>query len=529
MKIISLFLNFITIITILFIIDSNNILLAQHHESVTLLGFNKKTAYPSSMLDLKNSIISEFSDKDIYLLKRNDLIQAGLSSLLGCTTRKCLKIIGDRFNLKIIITGSVFKSIKQEKLFYNISIFDVKSEREIQCNDCSGQTSINLEQLKTILKSVILKHLNKYIEFFNPGKLSTSIIEEPERSIEQTTLDKEDPVVNEPSPSKISVPDKVKPDYTSETNNKNNIYNKQTKQINNLKNSSKPNLENKKHNYYLPNKTRYKIPLAILNLNYNSSETKELSSIISDQIALNVLSSGNYRIIERSYLNNLLTNYDKQLLKCSSLNCAVKIGKLLKIRKIIIGKIEKKSSEFIITTNLIDIQDSKIENTSSINSKCKFFDLINEVYLLSSKILDKEIVKNINKTDLKINENTKTDTNLNESIFSKTTLKKWWLYAAGGSIFLISGSSLNYLSHLKNEELLNIEEEDKFMETYRSSNNYLNSAKICYGLGGILSASSILVYLMQDTYIFSDKKDSNFAFFIGNNKNQISATLFFDF
>ncbi len=107
-----------------------------------------------------------------------------------------------------------------------------------------------------------------------------------------------------------------------------------------------------------------KLAVAILKLDGNNiteAETKALS----DRLRIEIFNVGVYEVMEREKMNRILDEMQFQLSDCTSDECAVEIGRLIGVNKMIAGSISKVGEFYTVSTRLIDVKTGKIENTAT--------------------------------------------------------------------------------------------------------------------------------------------------------------------
>ena len=107
-----------------------------------------------------------------------------------------------------------------------------------------------------------------------------------------------------------------------------------------------------------------KLAVAILELdgnNISKAETKALS----DRLRIEIFNAGMYEVMEREKMNRILDEMQFQLSDCTSDECAIEIGRLIGVNKIIAGSISKVGEFYTVSTRLIDVETGKIEATAT--------------------------------------------------------------------------------------------------------------------------------------------------------------------
>ncbi|MBL7136291.1 MAG: PEGA domain-containing protein [Candidatus Marinimicrobia bacterium] len=107
-----------------------------------------------------------------------------------------------------------------------------------------------------------------------------------------------------------------------------------------------------------------KLAVAILKLDGNNiteAETKALS----DRLRIEVFNAGVYEVMEREKMNRILDEMQFQLSDCTSDECAIEIGRLIGVNKMIAGSISKVGEFYTVSIRLIDVETGKIEATAT--------------------------------------------------------------------------------------------------------------------------------------------------------------------
>jgi TolB-like protein len=106
-----------------------------------------------------------------------------------------------------------------------------------------------------------------------------------------------------------------------------------------------------------------KVPVAVLDLEGKGVSELE-SSTLSDRLRIELFKTKAFEVMERDKMNNILQEQGFQQSGCTSAECAVQIGKLIGVKKIVAGNIGKVGRIWTISLRIIDIETGKIENTA---------------------------------------------------------------------------------------------------------------------------------------------------------------------
>ncbi len=105
-----------------------------------------------------------------------------------------------------------------------------------------------------------------------------------------------------------------------------------------------------------------KLSIALMELEGNGISNTEVRTLTEELRSFLVLSK-KYVVLERDNMESILTEQGLQQSGCTSAECAVEVGKLLNVQKIVTGSIGKIGSVYSINIRMIDIETAKIEQT----------------------------------------------------------------------------------------------------------------------------------------------------------------------
>jgi len=125
--------------------------------------------------------------------------------------------------------------------------------------------------------------------------------------------------------------------------------------------------------------------LAVVNLtpqNVSFEDAKIITGFIQEELFF----AGQYELIERTQVEQVLKEYQNKQTGICDLKCAVNVGKHLKANQIIMGTVGKLGEFFAVQIKTVDIEADKISNMSSIMAKCQLGELPNYIGELVGKI-----------------------------------------------------------------------------------------------------------------------------------------------
>ncbi|MCK5599209.1 hypothetical protein KAI78_06260 [bacterium] len=110
--------------------------------------------------------------------------------------------------------------------------------------------------------------------------------------------------------------------------------------------------------------------ISIAIMEFEAPEVPEsYSDVIEDMISDELLDTGKYTVIERSALKVIMDEVEFQKTGCVSAECAVEVGKILAVNKMVIGKISLINNMYYIRAKIVDVETSRIETSGTIKLK----------------------------------------------------------------------------------------------------------------------------------------------------------------
>ncbi len=107
-----------------------------------------------------------------------------------------------------------------------------------------------------------------------------------------------------------------------------------------------------------------KMRIAVIDFTPNNI-SKYAAKAVSDNISIEMTKKGDFVMIERSQMTNILSEQGLQQTGCTDTACAVEMGKLLSARKILVGTVTKIGSVFTMNAKVVDVQSGKIDFAES--------------------------------------------------------------------------------------------------------------------------------------------------------------------
>ena len=91
------------------------------------------------------------------------------------------------------------------------------------------------------------------------------------------------------------------------------------------------------------------------------------ASIVADWLRGALVSSGAYTVVERSAMQKVLSEQAFQQTGCTSAECAVKLGKLLNVQRMIVGSFGKFLDSYVLNVRVVDIETGRVVSSDTAN------------------------------------------------------------------------------------------------------------------------------------------------------------------
>jgi hypothetical protein len=106
--------------------------------------------------------------------------------------------------------------------------------------------------------------------------------------------------------------------------------------------------------------------IAVLDLKSNALDVPSIIGL-SNKVRSELVQENEFTVIEREDMDAILREQDFQQTDCVESSCAVEIGKLLSVRKMVVGNIDLTGTTYSLTLRIVDVESAKIEKTASLD------------------------------------------------------------------------------------------------------------------------------------------------------------------
>lgn len=118
---------------------------------------------------------------------------------------------------------------------------------------------------------------------------------------------------------------------------------------------------------------------AVMDLERKVGMSNDLASLLSEKFRIAVCDTGLFRVVDRNNMETILKEQGFQLSDCTSSECAVEVGRLMGVTKMILGSIGKIEEKSIITIQMVNVETGEIEAVAGEECYCQMAELTQAV------------------------------------------------------------------------------------------------------------------------------------------------------
>ncbi len=120
--------------------------------------------------------------------------------------------------------------------------------------------------------------------------------------------------------------------------------------------------------FHSPAQTQTKMAIAVLNFEAKNV-SQETAEAVADILSTELFNTKRFEVIERQAITRILEEQKLQMTGVTDMSQAAEIGKLLNVKKIMIGSVSKLGQTYIINTRLVDVQTGAMELAQNAKSE----------------------------------------------------------------------------------------------------------------------------------------------------------------
>ncbi|MEK7728975.1 MAG: CsgG/HfaB family protein, partial [candidate division KSB1 bacterium] len=126
--------------------------------------------------------------------------------------------------------------------------------------------------------------------------------------------------------------------------------------------------------------------VAVLNLEGREGVAETQAATLSDRLRGHLVNTRAFVVLDRANMEAVLSEHGFQQTGCSSTQCAVQIGKILNVQKMITGSIGKVGKTYAINLVIINVESSRIERSFNRDYRGEIDGLLQELRTLAQEM-----------------------------------------------------------------------------------------------------------------------------------------------
>ena len=135
-----------------------------------------------------------------------------------------------------------------------------------------------------------------------------------------------------------------------------------------------------------------KFHIAILNLEGRGISESEAATL-SDQLRGHLVNLNAFIVLDRGTMEEILQEQGLQQSGCTITECAVRVGRVLNVQKIVAGSIGKIGKTYAINISMIDVESSRIERSFNRNAQGEIDGLLEILKDIAQEIAGRKLYK----------------------------------------------------------------------------------------------------------------------------------------
>jgi len=141
--------------------------------------------------------------------------------------------------------------------------------------------------------------------------------------------------------------------------------------------------------------------LAVLDLESVGKVDKDVVRPLTDSVRREIFKSGKYEVMDRGNMDKVLKEQAFQVTGCTSKECAVEVGQLLGVGKIVVGSVSMAGKTYLLSLSVVNIETGKVEQVEDQECKCEVDDLITLSKQVAVKLMGAAVGKSVVATTAK--------------------------------------------------------------------------------------------------------------------------------
>ncbi len=111
-----------------------------------------------------------------------------------------------------------------------------------------------------------------------------------------------------------------------------------------------------------------KTRIAILNIEAKPGVDPNAAATLTDLLGSELVSLQRFDVVDRKNMEALMKEQSLQQSGCSDQACAVKLGNILNVQKMVVGSLSKLGTKYLITVSFVNVEKSQVELSDKITA-----------------------------------------------------------------------------------------------------------------------------------------------------------------
>ena len=107
-----------------------------------------------------------------------------------------------------------------------------------------------------------------------------------------------------------------------------------------------------------------KTPVGLLDLDARGTVSGDEAAMLSDRLRIELFRTGAFDVMERNKMQEILEEQQFQLTGCTDQTCAVQIGRLIGVQKMVAGSVGKIGDLYTVSLWMVDVESGRMEKTA---------------------------------------------------------------------------------------------------------------------------------------------------------------------
>ena len=227
-----------------------------------------------------------------------------------------------------------------------------------------------------------------------------------------------------------------------------------------------------------------KINIAVLPLKVSGGISEDEGTILTKKLTSELVKSGKYVVLDRSEMESILKEQGFQQAGCTTDACAIEVGQLLGVRKIILCSLGKLENIYSISIKIVDVESGEIIRTVSTETKDNMKSVIKDGI---SKVTEKICWSPMSAEDIEKNYQKRNKT------------RKILAFTTGGVGVVTGGLATYFWIDRKNQhDSYMASKNNNDINKYKSAKNDAETKAIVFtAISGTLISTSTILFIIK--------------------------------